>query len=63
MAKGRDDIRTEHACIYVRLYKSCHLSPLGQHMSNFPLDPPLSNLLLFACEHGGCSTEMLIIVC
>ena len=28
----------------------------------FPLDPPLSKLLLFAHEKGGCSTEMLIIV-
>lgn len=38
------------------------LTPLGRRMSDFPLDPPLSKLLLFAHEHGGCSTEMLIIV-
>lgn len=31
-------------------------------MSDFPLDPSLSKLLLFAHEHGGCSTEMLIVV-
>jgi pre-mRNA-splicing factor ATP-dependent RNA helicase DHX38/PRP16 len=31
-------------------------------MSDFPLDPSLSNLLFFAHEHGGWSTEMLIIV-
>lgn len=31
-------------------------------MSEFPLDPPLSKMLLFAQEHGNCSSEVLIIV-
>lgn len=38
------------------------LTPMGRRMVEFPLDPPLSKLLLFAHEQGGCSTEMLIIV-
>jgi pre-mRNA-splicing factor ATP-dependent RNA helicase DHX38/PRP16 len=38
------------------------LTPMGRRMVEFPLDPPLSKLLLFAHEHGGCSTEMLIVV-
>lgn len=38
------------------------LTPMGRRMVEFPLDPPLSKLLLFAHEKGGCSTEMLIIV-
>ena len=35
---------------------------MGHRMVEFPLDPLLSKLLLFAQEQGGCSTEMLIIV-
>jgi pre-mRNA-splicing factor ATP-dependent RNA helicase DHX38/PRP16 len=38
------------------------LTSLGRHMVEFPLDPPLSKLLLFAQESGGCSTEVLIVV-
>ena len=38
------------------------LTPMGRRMVEFPLDPPLSKLLLFAHEKGGCSTEMLIVV-
>lgn len=38
------------------------LTSMGRRMVEFPLDPPLSKLLLFAHEKGGCSTEMLIIV-
>lgn len=38
------------------------LTPMGRRMVEFPLDPPLSKLLLFAHESGGCSTEMLIVV-
>ena len=38
------------------------LTPMGRRMVEFPLDPPLSKLLLFAHENGGCSTEMLIVV-
>ena len=38
------------------------LTPTGRRMVEFPLDPPLSKMLLFAHEHGGCSTEVLIVV-
>lgn len=38
------------------------LTPLGRRMAEFPLDPPLSKMLLFAHEQGGCSSEVLIIV-
>jgi pre-mRNA-splicing factor ATP-dependent RNA helicase DHX38/PRP16 len=38
------------------------LTPMGRRMVEFPLDPPLSKLLLFAHECGGCSTEVLIVV-
>lgn len=31
-------------------------------MVEFPLDPPLSKLLLFAHESGNCSSEVLIVV-
>ena len=31
-------------------------------MSEFPLDPPLSKMLLYAHEKGGCSAEVLVIV-
>ena len=31
-------------------------------MVDFPLDPPLSKMLLFAHEKGDCSTEVLIVV-
>jgi pre-mRNA-splicing factor ATP-dependent RNA helicase DHX38/PRP16 len=37
------------------------LTPLGRRMAEFPLDPPLSKMLLFAHEQG-CSSEVLIIV-
>jgi pre-mRNA-splicing factor ATP-dependent RNA helicase DHX38/PRP16 len=39
-----------------------HLTKLGRRMSDFPLDPPLSKMLLFAHEYGKCSTEVLIVV-
>ena len=35
---------------------------MGHRMVEFPLDPRLSKLLLFAHEQGGYSTEILIIV-
>jgi pre-mRNA-splicing factor ATP-dependent RNA helicase DHX38/PRP16 len=38
------------------------LTPMGRRMGEFPLDPPLSKMLLFAHQHGGCSTEVLIVV-
>ncbi|CAB9499109.1 splicing factor ATP-dependent RNA helicase [Seminavis robusta] len=38
------------------------LTPMGRNMSDFPLDPPLSKMLLYAHEHGRCSSEVLIIV-
>ena len=38
------------------------LTPMGRSMSDFPLDPPLSKMLLYAHEYGGCSAEVLIIV-
>ena len=38
------------------------LTTLGRRMSEFPLDPPLSKMLLFAHEHGKCSSEVLIVV-
>jgi pre-mRNA-splicing factor ATP-dependent RNA helicase DHX38/PRP16 len=38
------------------------LTPMGRRMGDFPLDPPLSKMLLFAHQHGGCSTEVLIVV-
>ncbi len=38
------------------------LTPMGRLMSEFPLDPPLSKMLLFAHQHEGCSTEVLIVV-
>ncbi|KAL7551372.1 hypothetical protein ACHAWF_014571 [Thalassiosira exigua] len=38
------------------------LTPLGRRMVEFPLDPPLSKMLLFAHEHGRCSSEVLIVV-
>ena len=38
------------------------LTQMGRRMVEFPLDPPLSKMLLFAHEHGGCSTEVLIVV-
>ena len=38
------------------------LTSMGRRMVEFPLDPPLSKLLLFAQESGGCSTEVLIVV-
>jgi pre-mRNA-splicing factor ATP-dependent RNA helicase DHX38/PRP16 len=38
------------------------LTPLGRRMVEFPLDPPLSKMLLFAHEHGQCSSEVLIVV-
>lgn len=39
------------------------LTPTGRRMSEFPLDPPLSKMLLFAHENGGgCSSEVLVVV-
>jgi len=38
------------------------LTDTGRQMVDFPLDPPLSKMLLYAHEHGECSTEVLIIV-
>jgi pre-mRNA-splicing factor ATP-dependent RNA helicase DHX38/PRP16 len=39
-----------------------NLTQLGRRMVEFPLDPSLSKLLLFAHESGGCSAEALIVV-
>ena len=38
------------------------LTKMGTNMSEFPLDPPLSKMLLFAHENGNCSDEVLTIV-
>jgi pre-mRNA-splicing factor ATP-dependent RNA helicase DHX38/PRP16 len=38
------------------------LTHTGRQMVEFPLDPPLSKMLLFAHEKGACSAEVLIIV-
>lgn len=38
------------------------LTKMGRRMVEFPLDPPLSKMLLFAHEHLQCSTEVLIVV-
>lgn len=38
------------------------MTPTGKMMVEFPLDPPLSKMLLYAHEKGGCSEEVLIIV-
>mmetsp|Transcript_25827 Transcript_25827/g.38154 ORF Transcript_25827/g.38154 Transcript_25827/m.38154 type:complete len:954 (-) Transcript_25827:33-2894(-) len=38
------------------------LTSMGRRMVEFPLDPPLSKLLLFAHESGNCSSEVLIVV-
>lgn len=38
------------------------LTTMGRRMVDFPLDPPLSKMLLFAHEKGDCSTEVLIVV-
>jgi pre-mRNA-splicing factor ATP-dependent RNA helicase DHX38/PRP16 len=38
------------------------LTEMGRRMVEFPLDPPLSKMLLFAHEKERCSTEVLIIV-
>jgi len=38
------------------------LTKLGRCMTDFPLDPPLSKMLLSAHKHGACSTEFLIVV-
>ncbi|KAL9186185.1 hypothetical protein ACHAXT_005423 [Thalassiosira profunda] len=38
------------------------LTQLGRRMVEFPLDPPLSKMLLFAHENGRCSSEVLIVV-
>ncbi len=39
-----------------------NLTTMGRRMADFPLDPPLSKMLLFAHEFGRCSTEVLIVV-
>ena len=44
------------------LDNSGDLTPMGRNMSNFPLDPPLSKMLLYAHDHGRCSSEVLVIV-
>lgn len=44
------------------LDNSGNLTRTGKQMVEFPLDPPLSKMLLYAHEKGGCSTEVLIIV-
>ncbi|GMI14639.1 hypothetical protein TrLO_g7168 [Triparma laevis f. longispina] len=38
------------------------LTKMGTNMAEFPLDPPLSKMLLFAHENGNCSDEILTIV-
>jgi len=38
------------------------LSAMGRRMVEFPLDPPLSKLLLFAHESANCSSEVLVVV-
>ena len=38
------------------------LTKMGTNMAEFPLDPPLSKMLLFAHENGNCSDEVLTIV-
>jgi pre-mRNA-splicing factor ATP-dependent RNA helicase DHX38/PRP16 len=38
------------------------LTAVGKKMVDFPLDPPLSKMLLYAHDKGGCSAEALIIV-
>ena len=38
------------------------LTGTGRRMVEFPLDPPLSKMLLYAHEHGNCSEEVLVIV-
>lgn len=44
------------------LDNSGDLTQTGRRMVNFPLDPPLSKMLLYAHEHGQCSAEVLVIV-
>lgn len=44
------------------LDNSGDLTSMGRNMSDFPLDPPLSKMLLYAHQFGGCSSEVLIIV-
>lgn len=44
------------------LSNSGDLTPMGRNMSDFPLDPPLSKMLLYSHEYGGCSAEVLVIV-
>jgi len=39
-----------------------NLSSTGKAMSEFPLDPTLSKMLLHAHDHGRCSSEALILV-
>lgn len=38
------------------------LTPLGRHMTPFPMDPPLAKLLITASSEYECSEEMLTIV-
>lgn len=38
-----------------------NLTPLGRHMVEFPLDPPLSKMVIVSCDMG-CSEEILTIV-
>jgi pre-mRNA-splicing factor ATP-dependent RNA helicase DHX38/PRP16 len=44
------------------LDNSGDLTRMGKQMADFPLDPPLSKMLLYAHEKENCSSEVLIIV-
>ena len=39
-----------------------NLTAMGRRMADFPLDPSLSKMLLFAHDVGKCSSEVLIVV-
>lgn len=59
-----DNIMTSlyHLWILGALDKSGDLTALGKKMAEFPLDPPLSKMLLYSHKYGKCSTEVLIVV-
>lgn len=44
------------------LDNSGELTPMGRRMVDFPLDPPLSKMLIYAHDKGHCSAEVLVIV-
>jgi pre-mRNA-splicing factor ATP-dependent RNA helicase DHX38/PRP16 len=48
--------------IFGALDNTGDLTRTGRQMVEFPLDPPLSKMLLYAHEKSQCSTEVLIIV-